>query len=86
MSCEHNLHKYDLATQENRNGKKSVLIDIGSVVHAVMDDPDDDKFLACAKDAGAKYVVTEDWHLLKLVSWEGIMILTPRDFLRILGY
>jgi predicted nucleic acid-binding protein len=29
-------------------------------IHAVETDPDDDKFLACALEAHAEYVVTED--------------------------
>jgi putative PIN family toxin of toxin-antitoxin system len=43
-------------------------------------DSDDDLILACARDAVADYVVTGDEDLLVLKSYEGISILTPREF------
>jgi len=43
-------------------------------------DPDDDLILACAMDAGADYIVTGDEDLLILKSFQGIIILSPRDF------
>ena len=45
------------------------------------DDPDDDKFLACALEAQAECIVTGDPHLLGLGPYHGIAILTPREFL-----
>ncbi len=47
----------------------------------VVSDPDDDIFLQCAVVAGAAYVVSGDHHLLDLGAYEGIPILTVRDFL-----
>ena len=44
-------------------------------------DPDDDKFLACALAAGADCVVSGDRDLLDLSAYEGIVVLSPRDFL-----
>jgi putative PIN family toxin of toxin-antitoxin system len=43
-------------------------------------DPDDDKFMGCAKEAGA-VVVSGDRHLLDAAGWSGIEVLTPRQFL-----
>ena len=43
-------------------------------------DPDDDKFLACALAAGADCVVSGDRDLLDLSLYEGIVVLSPRDF------
>ncbi|MCQ2914828.1 MAG: putative toxin-antitoxin system toxin component, PIN family [Alphaproteobacteria bacterium] len=43
-------------------------------------DPDDDKFLACAKDAGALYIVSGDKDLLVLNKFENIEIITAKDF------
>ena len=43
-------------------------------------DPDDDKFLACALAAGADCVVSGDRDLLDLSAYEGIVVLSPRDF------
>lgn len=43
-------------------------------------DPDDDKFLACALAAGADCVVSGDRDLLDLSAYEGIVVLSARDF------
>ena len=47
----------------------------------VSDDPDDDKFLACALVAKCKLIVSGDKHLLKVSGFEGIKVLKPREFL-----
>ena len=44
-------------------------------------DPDDDKFLNCAVNAGARYLVSGDDDLLVLKEIYGIPILKPREFL-----
>ncbi len=43
-------------------------------------DPDDDKFLGCAKDAKALYIVSGDKDLLVLKQFENIGIVTAREF------
>ena len=43
-------------------------------------DPDDDKFLGCAKDAKALYIVSGDKDLLVLERYENIEIITAREF------
>ena len=47
----------------------------------ICDDPDDDKFLACALASGSKFIISGDRHLLKVSGFEEIEILKPRDFL-----
>ena len=47
-------------------------------------DPDDDKFLACARAAGAEYLVTEDKDLLVLQNYEGTWICQPAEFIALL--
>ena len=47
----------------------------------VCDDPDDDKFLACALASGSDLVVSGDRHLLKVSGYQNIEVLKPRDFL-----
>jgi putative PIN family toxin of toxin-antitoxin system len=44
-------------------------------------DPGDDKFLACARLAGAEYLVTEDKDLLVLEAHEGTRICQPAEFI-----
>ncbi len=49
-------------------------------------DPEDDKFLAAAVQARARYVVTGDYDLLDLKVHRGVRMIKPAQFLRaILG-
>jgi putative PIN family toxin of toxin-antitoxin system len=46
----------------------------------VVEDEEDNKILASAIEAGVDYLVTSDWHLLKLGEYEGVKIITPQGF------
>jgi uncharacterized protein len=48
---------------------------------AVPQDPADEKFLACACDAAADFIVSGDRHLRDLGTFRGIPILAVRTFL-----
>ena len=50
-------------------------------VNAVKEDPDDNRILECAVAAGGDLIVSGDGHLLRLIAYEGIAIVTPREFL-----
>ena len=43
-------------------------------------DPDDDKFINCAKDAQAIYIVSGDKDLLVIQQFENISIVTAKEF------
>lgn len=43
-------------------------------------DPDDDKFIECAIDAGAKYIVSGDKDLLDIAEYQGVEIITAHNF------
>ena len=43
-------------------------------------DPDDDKFINCAKDAQAMYIVSGDKDLLVIQQFENISIMTAKEF------
>lgn len=47
---------------------------------AICEDPDDDKFFACALASGSNVIVSGDKHLLKVSGYEGIEVLKPREF------
>lgn len=47
---------------------------------AVCDDPDDDKFLACALVSGTDIIVSGDKKLRAVSGYEGVNVLTPRQF------
>lgn len=53
-------------------------------LHAVAEDPDDDKYIEAAVEGLAQFVVTGDKHLLSLKAYENIRIVTPRMFLDLL--
>ena len=53
-------------------------------VNVVKDDPEDNKFLECALDAGADFIVSGDHHLLDLKMFKGIKIVKCKKFLEIL--
>ena len=61
----------------------SVLVS-GRVKVKASRDPDDDKFLAAAAEAQARFVVTGDRDLLDLKSYRGVRIVRPRPFLTII--
>lgn len=59
---------------------RSLLIQPEPLPRPVCDDPDDDKFLACAVSSGARIVVSGDKALLRCSGYESIMVVTPRRF------
>ena len=50
------------------------------LTEAICEDPDDDKFLACALASGSTIIVSGDKHLLKVSGYRGIEVLKPRHF------
>lgn len=47
-------------------------------------DPDDDKFMVCARGRGA-IIVSGDQHLLEASGWEGVRVMKPHNFLDFLN-
>jgi hypothetical protein len=50
----------------------------------IAEDPPDDRYLECAIEGEADYIVGGDQHLLELGEYQGIRIVTPRAFLDVL--
>lgn len=79
--------KFDLTQRDIRDLIQEELIPyIEPVVVAVKpervcEDPDDDKFLACAVSAKADVIVSGDAHLLNLKKFKGCPIVTAEKFL-----
>lgn len=62
--------------------QESLIVSLPSSAHQrVTGDPEDDHVLAVARRGGASLLVTGDKGLLKLESYRGIQIVTPRQFL-----
>lgn len=64
----------------------SQLVTITNTLNVVAADPDDNMVLECAVVDGATYIVTGDRrHLLPLGSYQGIIIVSPADFLALVS-
>lgn len=57
-----------------------VLVHPSRHVDMVREDPSDNMFLECAIEAGVDYLISGDQHLKKLRSFQGIEIVTPREY------
>ena len=60
---------------------KAVVFSVPPLPENVCEDPDDDKFLACALASGSYLIVSGDKHLLKVSGYKDIEVLKPREFL-----
>lgn len=62
----------------------AVLTEDAYEVSRVKKDVDDNKFIACAMEGDAAYIVSGDVHLLDIKYYRGIQIVDARSFLKIL--
>jgi putative PIN family toxin of toxin-antitoxin system len=53
-------------------------------VAVIQDDPSDNRYLECAVEGEATYLVSGDRVLLSLGTYQGIQIVSPRGFLEVL--
>lgn len=60
----------------------SALLHPHSSIGVIEEDPPDNRFLECAVDGGANFIVSGDRHLLRLKAFRNIPILSPTDFLK----
>lgn len=49
----------------------------------IAEDPSDGRYVECAIEGEANYIVSGDRHLLDLETYEGIEIISPRAFIRL---
>lgn len=57
---------------------------LSTIVHGIATHPEDDLVLATALSGNADYLVTGDKGLLGVGRYQGVTIVSPRDFLNIL--
>ena len=55
-------------------------------IKVIKDDPADDKFLECAVEGGAEYIISADKHLANLREYQGVKIVPSGRFLREIGH
>jgi putative PIN family toxin of toxin-antitoxin system len=65
--------------------REAVITALTVEVRGVATHPEDDLVLAAAVSAGADYLVTGDRKLQRLGSYERVRIVSPRQFLELLG-
>ena len=53
-------------------------------ITAIQQDPTDNRYLECAVEGRADYIVSGDQHVLALGEYEGIPIHSPRAFIEVL--
>jgi putative PIN family toxin of toxin-antitoxin system len=82
--------KFDELFEEGRTSRQEVFQKVVGLVktclstikvNLIKEDPPDNNVLSCAISCGASFIVSGDKHLLKLTAFQGIPILTPRQFL-----
>lgn len=56
------------------------MVRVTSRLNAVPEDREDNKFIECAVDGQADYIISEDNHLLDISPHQGIDVLTPSQF------
>ncbi len=83
------IRKYHGWTNEQIDGFVTFLyaqsvVTEGKLAVKIARDPQDDKFLACATEGTADYLVSGDEDLLQIKFYEGKQIVSPADFLDIL--
>ena len=59
---------------------KAELVLAPNLSNPICDDPDDDKFLACAIKSKNKLIISGDKHLLRVSGYQSIEIIRPRKF------
>ncbi len=62
------------------------IITVTTKVDVIHEDPDDNDILACAVDGEADHIVTGDKDLLALGTYQGVIIVSPAEFLQILQH
>lgn len=63
---------------------KAELVEPEERVDVIKDDPDDNKFIEAAIEGNADYIVSQDKHLLNIKEYQGIKIILPEEFVKIL--
>jgi len=61
----------------------SLMVEGENIPDVIKADPTDNKYLACALEGEANYILSGDHHLLELSDYKGIPVVTASDFLSI---
>jgi len=56
------------------------IVDATDFQITICEDPDDNKFIACALASKSKIIVSGDKHLINVSGYKGIQVVKPREF------
>lgn len=62
--------------------KKGIKVTPKLKIKMIKDDPDDDKYLSCAKESNAKYIISNDKHLLDIRKFGKTKIIRSSEFIQ----
>lgn len=62
----------------------TILTENSYKVSKITEDPEDNKFIGCAIEGEADYIVSGDEHLLSLKNYRGIQVINADSFLKML--
>ena len=65
--------------------REAILLPGDLHLHGIVSDPDDDAVVSCAVEGDADYIVSHDVHLLGLGEYEGVRVVEPVEFVRLLA-
>ena len=63
---------------------QALMVEPTRVLDVVREDESDNRYLACAVEGKARYIISGDKHLLELGEYRGIVILPPAAFVTLL--
>jgi len=86
IAKKYNLRKKDTDALINLIEHETAVLSDSLHLNVIKEDPRDNKFLACAVEAKANYIVSGDKHLLNLRRYKNISIVTVQEFLEIIKH
>ncbi len=63
---------------------EAVAVEPTEVLDVVKEDESDNRYLECAIEGKAQYIISGDRHLLELGEYQGVIILPPAAFMTLL--
>lgn len=87
--------QYEEIQEKIRDKHLNILLTVGKIAelaeiiilqstHKLIRDSDDDKFINCAMDGKAEWIISKDEDLLALKEFQGIKIIKPEEFLKMI--
>ena len=85
LMSRHRRSVEEIVLDIHRLRRLALMIEPKTRLYVITDDPDDNKFLECAVEGEADYIVSGDRHLLSLGRYQQVRILTPAAFVMVVG-